>query len=64
VKTLKENVSPTGQQIEDQIMPLNIFQSALSLIKNNIGHWGWSFGGFMSSLAIEKVLMYLLLPLL
>ena len=22
--------------------------------KNRIGHWGWSFGGFMSSLAISK----------
>ena len=32
----------------------NILANMPFVDKNNIGHWGWSYGGFMSSLAITK----------
>lgn len=41
-------------EIEDQIDAAK-YLGALSYIDaNRIGHWGWSYGGFMSSLAITK----------
>jgi len=41
-------------EIEDQIDAAKYFSNMSFVDKNNIGHWGWSFGGFMSSLAITK----------
>lgn len=41
-------------EIEDQIDAAKYFGSMPFVDKNNIGHWGWSYGGFMSSLAITK----------
>lgn len=41
-------------EIEDQIDAAKYFSAMPFVDKNNIGHWGWSFGGFMSSLAITK----------
>lgn len=41
-------------EIEDQIDAAKYMASLPYVDKNNIGHWGWSFGGFMSSLAITK----------
>ncbi|HYV55660.1 MAG TPA: DPP IV N-terminal domain-containing protein [Chitinophagaceae bacterium] len=41
-------------EIEDQIDAAKYFSNMPFVDKNNIGHWGWSFGGFMSSLAISK----------
>ena len=41
-------------EIEDQIDAAKYFSNMPFVDKNNIGHWGWSFGGFMSSLAIKK----------
>jgi dipeptidyl-peptidase-4 len=41
-------------EIEDQIDAAKYFSQLPYVDKNNIGHWGWSFGGFMSSLAISK----------
>ena len=41
-------------EIEDQIDAAKYFSNMSYVDKNNIGHWGWSFGGFMSSLAITK----------
>jgi dipeptidyl-peptidase-4 len=41
-------------EIEDQIDAAKYIGSLPFVDKNNIGHWGWSFGGFMSSLAITK----------
>lgn len=41
-------------EIEDQIDAAKYIGSMPFVDKNNIGHWGWSFGGFMSSLAITK----------
>ena len=41
-------------EIEDQIDAAKYFSNLSFVDKNNIGHWGWSFGGFMSSLAITK----------
>jgi dipeptidyl-peptidase-4 len=41
-------------EIEDQIDAARFLASQPFVDKNRIGHWGWSFGGFMSSLAITK----------
>jgi len=41
-------------EIEDQIDAARYLSSMPFVDKNNIGHWGWSYGGFMSSLAITK----------
>lgn len=41
-------------EIEDQIDAAKWAGNLPFVDKNNIGHWGWSFGGFMSSLAITK----------
>ena len=41
-------------EIEDQIDAAKYLSSMPFVDKNNIGHWGWSYGGFMSSLAITK----------
>jgi dipeptidyl-peptidase 4 len=41
-------------EIEDQIDAAKYIGSMTFIDKNNIGHWGWSYGGFMSSLAITK----------
>jgi dipeptidyl-peptidase 4 len=41
-------------EIEDQIDAAGYLGKMPFVDKNNIGHWGWSYGGFMSSLAITK----------
>lgn len=41
-------------EIEDQIDAAKYLGAMPFVDKNNIGHWGWSYGGFMSSLAITK----------
>lgn len=41
-------------EIEDQIDAAKYLGSLPFVDANRIGHWGWSFGGFMSSLAITK----------
>jgi dipeptidyl-peptidase-4 len=41
-------------EIEDQIDAAKYIANMPFVDKNNIGHWGWSYGGFMSSLAITK----------
>jgi dipeptidyl-peptidase-4 len=41
-------------EIEDQIDAAKYLANMPYVDKNNIGHWGWSYGGFMSSLAITK----------
>ncbi len=41
-------------EIEDQIDAAAYLGKMPFVDKENIGHWGWSFGGFMSSLAITK----------
>lgn len=41
-------------EIEDQIDAAKWIGNMSFVDKNNIGHWGWSFGGFMSALAITK----------
>ncbi|MBM3415295.1 MAG: S9 family peptidase [Bacteroidetes bacterium] len=41
-------------EIEDQIDAAKWIGNMPFVDKNNIGHWGWSYGGFMSSLAITK----------
>lgn len=41
-------------EIEDQVDAAKYFSNMSYVDKNNIGHWGWSFGGFMSALAITK----------
>jgi len=41
-------------EIEDQIDAAKYIGTFPYVDKNNIGHWGWSYGGFMSSLAITK----------
>jgi dipeptidyl-peptidase-4 len=41
-------------EIEDQIDAAKYLATLPFVDKDRIGHWGWSFGGFMSSLAITK----------
>jgi dipeptidyl-peptidase-4 len=41
-------------EIEDQIDAAKWLAKQPFVDGNKIGHWGWSFGGFMSSLAITK----------
>ncbi|GAC1418717.1 MAG: S9 family peptidase [Flavisolibacter sp.] len=41
-------------EIEDQIDAAKYLSGLPYIDKNRIGHWGWSFGGFMSALAITK----------
>lgn len=41
-------------EIEDQIDAAKYLGSMPFVDKDNIGHWGWSYGGFMSSLAITR----------
>lgn len=41
-------------EIEDQIDAAKYLGTFPYVDKNRIGHWGWSYGGFMSSLAITK----------
>lgn len=41
-------------EIEDQMDAAKYLGGLPYVDKNNIGHWGWSYGGFMSSLAITK----------
>ena len=41
-------------EIEDQIDAAKWLGKMPFVDANNIGHWGWSYGGFMSSLAITK----------
>lgn len=41
-------------EIEDQIDAAKYLATLPYIDKNRIGHWGWSYGGFMSSLAITK----------
>ncbi|WP_066402743.1 S9 family peptidase [Flavisolibacter tropicus] len=41
-------------EIEDQIDAAKWLAKMPFVDGKNIGHWGWSFGGFMSSLAITK----------
>jgi dipeptidyl-peptidase-4 len=41
-------------EIEDQIDAAKYLGKQPYIDRNRIGHWGWSYGGFMSSLAITK----------
>lgn len=41
-------------EIQDQIDAAKHLSNMPYIDRNRIGHWGWSFGGFMSSLAITK----------
>ena len=41
-------------EIEDQIDAAKELGKLSFVDKDRIGHWGWSYGGFMSSLAITK----------
>jgi dipeptidyl-peptidase-4 len=41
-------------EIEDQIDAAKFIGNFPFVDRENIGHWGWSYGGFMSSLAITK----------
>jgi dipeptidyl-peptidase-4 len=41
-------------EIEDQVDAARYISNLPYVDKNKIGHWGWSYGGFMSSLAITK----------
>ena len=41
-------------EIEDQIDAAKWLAKLSYVDAKNIGHWGWSYGGFMSSLAITK----------
>ncbi len=41
-------------ELEDQVDAAKYMGTLGFVDKNNIGHWGWSYGGFMSALAITK----------
>ena len=41
-------------EIEDQVDAARYLGTLPYIDKGRIGHWGWSYGGFMSSLAITK----------
>ena len=41
-------------EIEDQIEAAKWMATLPFVDRDRIGHWGWSYGGFMSSLAIRK----------
>lgn len=41
-------------EIEDQMDAARYLAKQSFVDANRIGHWGWSFGGFMSSMAITK----------
>jgi dipeptidyl-peptidase 4 len=41
-------------EIEDQIDAAKYLAKMSFVDNDNIGHWGWSYGGFMSALAITK----------
>lgn len=41
-------------ELEDQVDAAKYLGKMSFIDKDNIGHWGWSYGGFMSSLAITK----------
>jgi len=41
-------------EIEDQVDAARYLGKMPFVDKSKIGHWGWSYGGFMSSLAITK----------
>lgn len=41
-------------EIEDQVDAARFLGTLPYIDKARIGHWGWSYGGFMSSLAITK----------
>ena len=41
-------------ELEDQVDAAKYLGTFPFVDKNSIGHWGWSYGGFMSSLAITK----------
>ncbi len=41
-------------ELEDQVDAAKYLGSFPYVDKENIGHWGWSYGGFMSALAITK----------
>jgi dipeptidyl-peptidase 4 len=41
-------------ELEDQVDAAKWMGNLSFVDKSNIGHWGWSYGGFMSSLAITK----------
>lgn len=41
-------------EIEDQIDAAKWMSKMPFVDASNVGHWGWSFGGFMSALAITK----------
>ena len=41
-------------ELEDQVDAAKYLATLPFVDKNKIGHWGWSYGGFMSSLAITK----------
>ncbi len=41
-------------EIQDQIDAAAYLSKLPFIDKNRIGHWGWSYGGFMSALAITK----------
>jgi dipeptidyl-peptidase-4 len=41
-------------EIQDQIDAAKYLGKLPYIDKNRIGHWGWSFGGFMSALAITQ----------